>query len=74
MGLCLPPKTMIKFLEVNGYQYIRSRGTSHHIYGNGKVSVPVPIHGSKDFGEILIRQILSESGLTKKQLLNWLGR
>jgi hypothetical protein len=32
------------------------------------------MHGSKALGEELIRQILKESKLTKRQLLDWLGR
>ncbi|MDR3239223.1 MAG: type II toxin-antitoxin system HicA family toxin [Clostridiales bacterium] len=74
MGLCLPPKKLIDFLEYNGFSFIRAKGTSHHIYSNEKVSLPIPVHGSKELGEILIRQILRESGLTKSQLLSWLGR
>ena len=74
MGLCLPASKLIKFLEYNGYRFIRSRGTSHNIYGNGYISVPIPIHGKKDIGEDLIRQILRETGISKNELLKWLGR
>jgi len=74
MGLCISAVKLIKFLEFMGYRFIRSRGTSHSIYGNGYISVPVPIHGKKDIGEDLIRQILRETSISKNELLKWLGR
>jgi mRNA interferase HicA len=74
MGLCLSRQTVIEFLESRGFKYVRSRGTSHRIYGKGGITVPVPVHGKKDIGEELIQRILRESGLTKQELLNWLGR
>ena len=74
MGLCISASRLIKFLEFKGYKFIRSRGTSHNIYGNGYISVPVPIHGKKDIGEDLIRQILRETSINKNELLKWLGR
>jgi len=48
---------MVKFLEANGYHFLRSKGGSHHIYSNGTRCVPIPIHGNKDFGEEFIRFI-----------------
>ncbi len=74
MGLCLSVKILIKFLEHNGYRFIRSNGGSHHIYGNGKVNIPIPVHGNSEIGEILIRQILKEIGSSKQELYKWLGR
>lgn len=74
MGLCLSAKIFIDFLEFKEYRFIRAKGGSHHIYGNGKISVPIPIHGNKDLGEVLIRQILRETGISKNELLEWLGR
>ena len=74
MGLTMKPKDMIRFLEQNGYQFIRARGSSHHIYSNGNHSVPIPIHGNKDFGEDFIRIVLRETGLKKSELLNYLKR
>jgi len=70
----MKPREMIKFLEENGYKFIRAKGGSHHIYNNGKHSVPVPIHGSKDFGEELIRMILRETGISKADLFKYLKR
>ena len=73
-GLTMKPHELIKFLENHGYNFVRSKGTSHRIYSNGSHSVPIPIHGSKDFGEDFIRIILRETGISKKDLLNYLGR
>ena len=74
MGLTVKPRELINFLESNGYVFLRAKGGSHHIYGNGVNSVPIPIHGNMDFGEIFIRIILRETGLTKKKLLKFLNR
>ena len=74
MGLTLKPQELIQFLEKNGYKFVRSKGGSHHVYSNGNHSVPIPIHGSKDFGEDFIRIILRETGLRKNDLLNYLKR
>ena len=74
MGLTMKPVELVRFLEKYGYSFVRSKGTSHHIYSNGIHSVPIPIHGSKDFGEDFIRIILRETGISKKELLKYLGR
>jgi len=55
---------LIKFLEAYGYGFIRAKGGSHHIYSNGLNSIPIPIHGSKDFGEDFIRMVLREAGIS----------
>ena len=74
MGLTMKPRELIRFLENNGYKFVRAKGSSHHIYGNGIHSVPIPIHGSKDFGEDFIRMILQETGISKSDLLNYMKR
>ena len=74
MGLTMKPRELIIFLEDNGYSFIRARGGSHHIYGNGTNSIPVPVHGSKDFGEDFIRMVLLETGISKSELLKFLKR
>ena len=74
MGLTMKPLELIKFLEANGYAFIRAKGGSHHIYSNGINTVPVPIHGSKDFGEDFIRMILRETGISKRDLIDYLKR
>jgi predicted RNA binding protein YcfA (HicA-like mRNA interferase family) len=74
MGLTMKPRDLIRFLENNGYKFVRAKGGSHHIYSNGRNSVPIPIHGNKDFGEDFIRIILQETGISKKDLLQYLKR
>jgi predicted RNA binding protein YcfA (HicA-like mRNA interferase family) len=70
----MKPRELVKFLEANGYRFIRAKGGSHHIYSNDINSVPIPIHGSKDFGEDFIRMILNETGISKAILLKYLNR
>ena len=74
MGLTMKPRELIKFLETKGYMFIRAKGGSHHIYSNGSNSIPIPIHGSKDFGEDFIRMILQEAGINKNSLIDYLKR
>ena len=70
----MKPQKLIRFLEDNGYKFVRAKGGSHHIYGNGIDSIPIPIHGSKDFGENFIMMVLRETGISKSDLLNYLER
>ena len=74
MGLTMKPRELIRFLESNGYRFVRAKGGSHHMYSNGIHSVPIPIHGSKDFGEDFLRIILRETGIRKNDLLEYLKR
>jgi predicted RNA binding protein YcfA (HicA-like mRNA interferase family) len=74
LGLTMKPRELIDFLQRNGYYLLRAKGGSHHIYSNGIHSVPIPIHGGKDFGEDLIRMILRETGISKQQLMDFLRR
>ena len=70
----MKPRELIRFLEGKGYKFVRAKGGSHHIYSNGFPSVPIPIHGNKDFGEDFIRIILRETGISKNDILNYLKR
>ena len=74
MGLTMKPQELIGFLEKNGYKFIRAKGGSHHIYSNGSNSIPIPIHGSKDFGEDFIRIVLREAKINKSVLIDYLKR
>ena len=74
MGLTMKPRELIKFLEANSYVFIRAKGGSHHIYSNGINSVPVPIHGSKDFDVDFIMMILRETGISKSELMDYLNQ
>lgn len=74
MGLAIKSRDLIKFLEENGYKFVRANGSSHHIYSNGKHSVPVPIHKGKDLNEKLIRLILKQTKISKSDLYKYLNR
>ena len=74
MGLTIKPRELIEFLRSNGFYFIRAKGGSHHIYSNGSISVPIPIHVNKEFGEDFIRMILREIGMTKNDLIVFLER
>ena len=74
MGLTIKPKEMVKFLESKGYKFVRARGSSHHIYSDGKHTVSVPIHGGREFDESLIKKILKEAKIQKSSLLRYLNR
>lgn len=56
-------KELIKILEINGFFFSRQSG-SHAIYinSNGK-RVTIPIHGKKDIGKGLLKQILKDADL-----------
>jgi len=56
-------KMLIKALEKNDFYFARQSG-SHAIYVNAKgIKVTVPIHGKKDIGKGLLKQILKDTGL-----------
>lgn len=73
MGLAVKPKELIKFLENNGWKFIRANGTSHHIYGKDGKTIPVPIH-AKDVKTGTLFSIIKKAGLSKSELEKWLGR
>lgn len=61
-------KEMIKFLEKNGFTWIKSGDGSHRKFKNfetGKVT-QVPYHGSKTLPKGTERTILKQAGLSKK--------
>lgn len=55
-------KQVIKKLEKCGWRLRRIRG-SHHIFTKDSVSVPVPLHGSKDLGIGVIKSIEKQTGV-----------
>ena len=70
----MKPQEMIKFFENKGFVFVRNKGSSHHIYGNGIYTVLIPIHKGKDYNEDFIRLLLREANISKKELLNYLKR
>lgn len=55
-------KQMIKLLEKNGFKLDRITG-SHHIMIKGEITLPVPVHGSKDLKKGLEFSLLKRAGL-----------
>ena len=56
---------LIKILQEKGFGFSRQSG-SHAIYSNQNgIKVTVPIHGKKDLGKGLLKQIMKDAGLTK---------
>lgn len=61
-------KELIKILERNGFFFSRQSG-SHAIYYNQLgTRVTIPIHGKKDIGKGLLKQILKDAGLSIEDL------
>jgi predicted RNA binding protein YcfA (HicA-like mRNA interferase family) len=59
-------KDLSAILKGNGWTQDRVKG-SHHIYIKpGKRSIPVPIHGSKDLPNGLIRAILKQAEIPRR--------
>lgn len=61
-------REVIRALEKNGFDRVRQSG-SHAIYRHpdGRRTT-VPIHGKRDLGRGLVRQILNDTGLTVAEL------
>ncbi len=61
-------KELIKILEKKGFTFSRQSG-SHAIYSNANgVKVTVPIHGKKDLGKGLLKQIMKDAGLSTEDI------
>lgn len=72
----LNAKQVIKLLKKAGYCFVRQSG-SHAIYEkevNGKIcAVVVPIHVKKDLKSGTLKNIITQSGMTKKEFYGYLG-
>ncbi len=63
-------KELIKILERKGFTLTRQSG-SHAIYVNqNSVRVTVPVHGKKDLGKGLLKQIMKDAGLTNEDIVS----
>jgi predicted RNA binding protein YcfA (HicA-like mRNA interferase family) len=61
-------RQLIKALEKKGFKFSRQSG-SHAIYiDDYGTRVTVPIHGKKDLGKGLLKQIMKDSGLTNEDI------
>ena len=55
-------KDVIRKLKEHGWEDIRVRG-SHHLLRKDGVTVPVPVHGSRDIGTGLLKKIAKDTGV-----------
>lgn len=58
-------KEIIKKLQENGWELKATKG-SHHMMTKGSHKVPVPVHGSRDLTEGLIRALEKQTGVKLK--------
>lgn len=65
----LSPKYLIKVLELNGFLFLRAKG-SHQIFYNAETgkTVVVPVHGGKDMKKGTFIAILKQAGIDKNYL------
>ena len=62
-------KALIKVSEKKGFIFSRQSG-SHAIYSNSNgVKVTVPIHGKKNLGKGLLKQIMKDAGLSNEDII-----
>lgn len=66
----LSSKELCKFLEKEGFQLIRQKG-SHCFYRHpdGRTTV-VPVHTNKDIKRTLLKAILDEINMTREEFFN----
>lgn len=63
-------KQLIKVLEKKGFVFSRQSG-SHAIFINDEgLRTTVPVHGKKELGIGLLKQIMKDTGLTVEDLEN----
>lgn len=55
-------KQIIKILEKEGWSVLRING-SHYRLGKGSARVTVPVHGSRDIGPGLLKEIIRQTGV-----------
>ncbi len=61
-------KDLIRVLQKKGFAFERQSG-SHAIYVHAdNIRVTIPIHGKKDLGKGLLRQILSDAKISIEEL------
>ena len=68
----LNSRELVRVLEKKGFLFSRQTG-SHAIYINNEgIRVTVPIHGKKDIGKGLLKQILADANISPEGLKNFL--
>jgi predicted RNA binding protein YcfA (HicA-like mRNA interferase family) len=58
-------KALIKVLKDNGWSLDRIHGSHHIMVKEGKRSIPVPVHGSKDLPIGLVKAILAQTEIAE---------
>ena len=58
-------KQIIARLQAAGWTVARING-SHHVMVKGALSVPIPVHGTKDIGPGLVSRITRQTGVQLK--------
>jgi predicted RNA binding protein YcfA (HicA-like mRNA interferase family) len=56
-------KQVIRELMQSGWIVVRING-SHHLLKKDGITVPVPVHGSRDLGIGLLKRIEKQTGVT----------
>jgi predicted RNA binding protein YcfA (HicA-like mRNA interferase family) len=59
-------RQLIDILKANGWKLDRIEGSHHIFVKEGCRPVPVPMHGSRDIGN-LAKRILKEAGIEQKR-------
>ena len=72
MGLAVRPKTMVKFIESEGFRFVAQKG-SHRKFSNGINITTIPMH-NEDLTAGTLRAILKDTGLSRQELEKYLGR
>jgi len=62
----LNPNALIKILQKSGFKIIRQKGSHIIMINQRKTRIVIPIHPGKDVKPGLIRAIIKEAGLNRK--------
>ena len=54
-------KALIKVLRANGWLLDRIKGSHHIMVKEGRRAIPVPVHGSRDLPNALVKAILTQA-------------
>ncbi len=69
----IPAKTIIGFLETNGFIKVRQKGIHFSFKHCDGRSAVIPVHQGEDIGRGLIFKILKDAEINRTELMNWLG-
>jgi len=60
-------RELARILERKGWRVLRISG-SHHLYGQGKERIALPVHGNTTLKKGLQRDLMRQAGLSEKDL------